>query len=421
MKKFILKTALFGFYLCSIFAQQTEYTYRNEGPKKFEFKYRENDSYRILSTVNEDVYYNGIHHHTADILNRVSVKVTSVDTENKTAVHSGTFMTSENSVIANPYGGNNSKIFTYGEEYKSVFTRDRFGVYTIDDEYFMPVVRDVPVFPDKEIAQGEKWNYKGHEAHDMRKMFGLKKPYKVPFDAHYTYLGIVNQDGKKFDVLQVYYEMSFSIEPQYLSNAGETPQTTRGFSSQLIFWDSEKGVIDHYVESFEISILTTYSNVLTFRGTAKAEVTDFERTSTKENIDKVAKSISELGLDDVNVKMSDKGLTISIENIQFEPDSAVLMNSEKEKLKKIADIIKKYPNNDLLVTGHTALRGTAESRQTLSEERAESVAQYLIALRVKDAHNIFTQGKGAEEPIATNKTESGRQKNRRVEITILDN
>ena len=96
------------------------------------------------------------------------------------------------------------------------------------------------------------------------------------------------------------------------------------------------------------------------------------------------------------------------------------LREREKKLDKLKDILSAYPNNDLLVTGHTALRGTAESRQELSEQRAEAVANYLVQIGVRDNYHIFTQGKGAEEPIATNQTEAGRKKNRRVEITIMD-
>jgi len=83
-------------------------------------------------------------------------------------------------------------------------------------------------------------------------------------------------------------------------------------------------------------------------------------------------------------------------------------------------ILKNYPNNDLLITGHTALAGTKESRAKLSKQRAESTADYLLKLGVKDSYHIFTQGLGAEQPIDTNSTEEGKRRNRRVEITILD-
>ncbi len=124
-------------------------------------------------------------------------------------------------------------------------------------------------------------------------------------------------------------------------------------------------------------------------------------------------------LDNISVKKGDKGLTISLDNIQFEADSNVLMESEKLKLRKIADILKQY-SNDLLITGHCAERGTAKARQKLSEQRAESVADFLKMMGVRDEYHIFTKGQGSREPVASNATEEGRAKNRRVEITIMD-
>ena len=59
-------------------------------------------------------------------------------------------------------------------------------------------------------------------------------------------------------------------------------------------------------------------------------------------------------------------------------------------------------------------------RQLLSEERASAVAEYLIGLEVRDRFHVFTQGFGATRPVATNQTEEGKAKNRRVEITIMD-
>lgn len=389
----------------------------DEGPKKFEFKYRDNDSYRILSVVKEIVFYNGMRHHSAEIINRVSVNVTDVDDENKTALHTGTFMTSEQSVLENK----SRQSFSYGEEYKSVFKRDNLGVYSIDDEYFMPVVRDVPVFPDREISCGESWTYKGHEAHDLRRTFNLNEPYKVPFTANYSYLGVSEQDGKKLDVFRVNYNLEFSMDPVTLGKVSyETPKTTSGFSNQIIFWDNEKGSIDHYTETFFIIIDTTFGNTLMFRGNAEAKVTDFTRTATVENVEDVTKKINELGIKDVNVTATEKGLTLSIENIQFKPDSDILMDSEKEKLLTLAEILKEYPDNELLITGHTALRGTQQEQQLLSEMRAQAVADFLISNNVKDSYHVYTQGKGAELPVAPNTTEEGRAKNRRVEITIMD-
>ena len=164
---------------------------------------------------------------------------------------------------------------------------------------------------------------------------------------------------------------------------------------------------------------TARGNVFEFIGTAQAEITEF-KTHAVDRLAEVQETINQLGIQNTEVRADDEGLTISMENIQFKPDSAELLDSEKRKLRQIAEILKQFPENDLLISGHTALAGTASARQELSEQRAQSVASYLMELGVKDAYHIFTQGFGAERPIAPNTTEEGKARNRRVEITIMD-
>jgi outer membrane protein OmpA-like peptidoglycan-associated protein len=112
---------------------------------------------------------------------------------------------------------------------------------------------------------------------------------------------------------------------------------------------------------------------------------------------------------------------ISLENIQFDPDSAVLRPEERPKLDRIAEILSRYPDRDILVGGHTALAGTAEGRMQLSIERAASVAEYLLGKNVRSPDRVVIRGYGAERPVADNRTVEGMEKNRRVEIVILEN
>lgn len=412
MKSKKIITLLMAVFLgsASIFSAE----YKTDGDAvKFQFKYRKGDVYRILSTVNEDIYVNHRKSHSSVIINRVTAEITDVEKDGS-GIHDCIFMTSEESI-----GSRTGKNFTYGEDYTSIFKRSPQGIYTISDIYFMPTVRDVPVFPDREINPGEKWVERGHEAHDLRKTFGIEKPYKVPFSAEYTYKGIEENTG--LHVINVRYSMFMeSPIPENILSIGEYPAVTRGFSDELIYWDNEKGAIDHYKETFRILIETSAGNIFEFSGTAKAEVTEFARTNTEENLEAVQSKIDTLGLENVTVKNGEKGLTISLEDIKFEPDSAVLMDTEKVKIEKIAEILKAWPNNDILVTGHTALAGTEKMRQILSEERANAVAEYLMGLNVRDRFHLFTQGFGATRPVAPNKTEAGKAKNRRVEITIMD-
>ena len=194
---------------------------------------------------------------------------------------------------------------------------------------------------------------------------------------------------------------------------------SQGQAVQKIWWDNEKGELDHYSEEFIIYLYDTYNNTFCFRGTAHGEVTEYKSVNDKDNVKKLQKKVEKYKLDNISVKQGEKGLTISLDNIQFEPDSDILLPSEKKKLEKIGEILKEF-SNDLLITGHCADRGTVASQQKLSEQRAEAVAEFLVNNGIRDQYHVFTQGKGATEPVASNATEAGRVKNRRVEITIMD-
>lgn len=381
--------------------------------ERFRYKYTEGESYRILSTVQENVFFNGHLSHYAEVVNRISAKVTKV--EGRSARHEAVFMVTEST------SGRQNEIPVWGEEYPSVFMRDEFGKYDIGKKYFMPVVRDVPLFPDRDVRVGESWTAEGHEAHDVRRSFNIQEPWIVPFSARYTYTGTVEEDGRTLHVIEVRYNIYYD-SPRVKDKASLTsdlPATTMGYSHQTLYWDNEKGALSRYNEEFRILIETVFGNTFEFRGTAQAEVTDFASPSA-DKLTEVQATIDGLGIDDVSLRKDDGGLTISIENIQFKPDSAILLDSEKVKIQKLADILRRFPDNDLMVSGHTALAGTAGTRLQLSQERARAVAEYLVQLGVRSAHQIFTQGFGAEKPVAPNTTEEGKARNRRVEITIMD-
>ncbi|MCM1320797.1 MAG: OmpA family protein [Bacteroides sp.] len=380
----------------------------------FRFKYAAGENYRILSTVQENVFVNKQFNHYAEIVNRIAVKVTAA--QNGTGTHEAVFMTTENAV-----SGGTQNTFTWGTEYKSVFDRDQFGTYAISDEYFMPVVRNVPIFPDRDIAEGDTWSAEGEEAHDLRRTFGIEKPFKVPFTANYAYQGRQKIDGKNLHVIKARYTLSFNspVIPADALQLGDYPASTMGYSDQTLYWDNEAGALHSYNENFRIVITTAAGNVLEFRGTAQAETSGQKQVGTEETARKIQAQLENMGIENASVSAGEAGLTISLENIQFEADSAVLSEREKRKIGKIADILKQFPDNDLLISGHTALAGTASARKKLSKERADAVASFLVQIGVKDMYHVFSQGFGAEKPIAPNDTEDGRARNRRVEITIL--
>ena len=110
-------------------------------------------------------------------------------------------------------------------------------------------------------------------------------------------------------------------------------------------------------------------------------------------------------------------VTITLE-VEFDTNKAIVKDEYRNEIKKVADFMKTYPNTTAVIEGHTDNVDTAEYNQKLSEARANSVRQYLIENFGIKASRLTAVGYGETKPIASNKTEEGRQKNRRVQAVI---
>ncbi len=380
------------------------------GTYRFAFVHVKGDKYRALSTVDEDVYINRRFSHSSQILNRIAFETADAAPDGSSGLLRGTFETSERAK------GDSAYIIT--ESYDSEFTRDRLGRYTIDPKYYMPVVRDVPTFPDKLLAPGDSWNAPGEERHDFRRVFGIPDPYEIPIDVRYRYEGPVDKDGDKLLlVIASYTIFERPKEPRAYSDV--FPVQIAGYSDQKIYWDPSMGQPSAYEEKFDFVFDWSDGSTIEYRGSAQSKVIEstlMDREALKADVEKAVS-----GMPNVSVASTAQGVTISIEDIQFEPDSAKLMPAELEKVARIAEVLKRYPDRDVLVAGHTAAAGYAEGRKQLSEDRAKAVAERLIGLGARTPDRVRAAGYGDERPIADNATEAGRARNRRVEITILEN
>jgi len=112
---------------------------------------------------------------------------------------------------------------------------------------------------------------------------------------------------------------------------------------------------------------------------------------------------------------------VTVKNeVLFDFNSSALRSASRESLREMAKVFDNYPNTTLYVEGHTDSIGTASYNKRLSLRRADSVANYLEEIGVKGGR-INTYGYGESEPRTTNRTATGRQLNRRVEIHIRAN
>ena len=137
-------------------------------------------------------------------------------------------------------------------------------------------------------------------------------------------------------------------------------------------------------------------------------------------IDKNRALIEELKRRNIEARETSRGVAVNLPNVNFQFDSADLTPDGRSKVNQIADIIKHDASNRrITVEGHASRESAAQEayNQRLSERRANTVADALERDGV-NGRNITAQGLGTRAPIASNDTESGRQQNRRVEVTI---
>lgn len=114
-----------------------------------------------------------------------------------------------------------------------------------------------------------------------------------------------------------------------------------------------------------------------------------------------------------------EGIRLTVKDIRFAPDSANFLPTEKSRLDLLAEALKQIPDRSFLVEGHTAATGRPGGEMDLSIERAKRMVDELVNRGINPDRFIY-KGWGGTRPIGDNSTNTGRSRNRRVEITILE-
>jgi outer membrane protein OmpA-like peptidoglycan-associated protein len=114
---------------------------------------------------------------------------------------------------------------------------------------------------------------------------------------------------------------------------------------------------------------------------------------------------------------SARGLIVNMSDVLFDTGSYTLKPGAREKLAKISGIVLAHPGLSLQIEGHTDSVGSDEFNQQLSERRADSVRDFLAEQGVAPS-TITAHGFGKTQPVASNDTAEGRQRNRRVELVV---
>jgi outer membrane protein OmpA-like peptidoglycan-associated protein len=126
-------------------------------------------------------------------------------------------------------------------------------------------------------------------------------------------------------------------------------------------------------------------------------------------------------LEGAEVQRIGEGIKITFDSgILFDIDKSGLRPVSQANLVKLGKILNKYPDTTILIEGHTDDTGSDDHNMSLSKDRAQSVASYLATNEVMSARFTIT-GYGEAQPIVTNDSSEGRQKNRRVDIAVMAN
>jgi outer membrane protein OmpA-like peptidoglycan-associated protein len=136
-------------------------------------------------------------------------------------------------------------------------------------------------------------------------------------------------------------------------------------------------------------------------------------------MDKQAEELKKL--ENAEVERVGEGIKITFDSgLMFPVNQSALTEQSRKNLRELAETLKEYKDTNILIEGHTDNTGKDAYNMELSRKRATSVKEYLTTLGV-DNNRLEVIAFGEDKPIASNDTETGKQKNRRVEVAIYAN
>lgn len=299
-------------------------------------------------------------------------------------------------------------------EKKSSFLMDGRGAMFEFQGDGVPLLRSFPLAPPQALEPGLIWEAPGEWVVDPKADGVLTR---VPILVQYRAVKRTEMGGQEAWEVVAKFALRYrkgqdrAGDPEltgaqgtqdaviYLSAADYSPLFIRAKTEELFQYAGGKSIAN---SGF---YLTFYNGVVPLNKVEESR--------------KLEEVVSTQAIPDLTITPEAAGVRLTLDNLLFVPDQAVLLPGENGRLDKIATLLKGYPGRSLLVTGHTAAVGSQESQLALSRQRAQMVVEELKKRGV-EARRLLFEGRGGSQPVADNATEDGRQKNRRVEILILE-
>jgi len=173
------------------------------------------------------------------------------------------------------------------------------------------------------------------------------------------------------------------------------------------------------VKTLKSEIETKDSQIADLEGKTREQQIIKERLAAEKRFNQLFIEVQNLfSPDEAEVYKKGNSLIIRLRAIQFPVGKSVIMPDNYPLLSKIQQSIRIFGEPDVIIEGHTDSTGSTELNEHLSQQRSESVRQYLLANKTLSYDRIVAVGYGSSKPLASNATEEGRAVNRRIDVII---
>lgn len=275
-----------------------------------------------------------------------------------------------------------------------------------------PRLLNFPLFPEEPVAPGDTWRAFGERLVDPLNSGHLTR---VQFYCEYEYVGEGEYYGKWGHSIRAQYAVRYRRGDDRNGDFALASVQGRHIVSIILYEDGGifmRDTVDEQYQHDDVGEITFSGFILTWYN----HVVGLDRTELLRDLQE---DLEEKGVPGIDLQEDDRGVALTIRDLNFIADSPELLPSERGRLDEIAEILSRVENRTILVIGHTADVGTQESQFELSIQRAKAIIDAMTE-RGLPAERFMYLGKGGTEPIASNDTDKGRAQNRRVEIIILE-
>lgn len=155
------------------------------------------------------------------------------------------------------------------------------------------------------------------------------------------------------------------------------------------------------------------------RALAEAQSAEVELARREAELASATAESLQRRLEYMEYRQTDRGVVVTLGDVLFSVGEAELLDSATENIRDVIELLESEPDKQIRIEGHTDSTGPAELNLRLSRERARAVRDALVELGI-DAGRLNAVGMGEEFPIASNETEQGRARNRRVDVIVLN-